>query len=352
MPVSIVVGGQYGSEGKGKVVALLSQLHSEPWVVRCGGPNSGHTTCVAGRDVVLRQLPAAAGQIGAKLFLSAGCVVSEDLLINEIVACHLSPNQVTVDPRAVLVTPTDVEAEQALSDSIGSTASGTGSALARRMLRGKHVQLAGDSERLRQYVQVKLVAELLHRHIDLGGQVIVEGTQGFGLSLLHGAGYPFVTSRDTTAAGFAMEVGLSPRQIDDIVMVIRTYPIRVSGNSGELSDEITWDIIRERSGAPTVELEYTSVTNRVRRVGEFNLSLVRQAVLYNRPTSIALMGLDRLDFRNRGITDQADCSDHAVTFLNKLESQLRLPIRWVGSGFQTAEAIDRSPQHHYSTINE
>ena len=103
MPVTIVVGGQFGSEGKGKVTSLIANRSPEPWVVRCGGPNSGHTTAVLGREVILRQLPAAVGHTGARLLLSAGCVVDERVLAGEIERFGIEPGRVIVDPRAVLL---------------------------------------------------------------------------------------------------------------------------------------------------------------------------------------------------------------------------------------------------------
>src|SRR5947207_2126165 len=93
---TIVVGGQYGSEGKGKVVALMSRTGA-PWVVRCGGPNSGHTTCVDGAEVVVRQVPAAAGNSRATLLVAAGCVVDERLLVREITYLGLTRGKVIVD---------------------------------------------------------------------------------------------------------------------------------------------------------------------------------------------------------------------------------------------------------------
>ena len=251
MACTVVVGGQYGSEGKGKVVALIAALAKEPWVVRCGGPNSGHTTNIHGKEVVLRQLPAAAGHPNAMLFVSAGCAVSEEIVLKEFDLCGLAKEQVIVDPRPVLVLAADIDAEQALAESIGSTASGTGSALGRRLLRQSDVRLVGDSEILHERVTVASVAPILHDCLDHGRQVIIEGTQGFGLSLLHGPFFPHVTSRDTTAAGFAMETGISPRQVNEIVLVIRTFPIRVGGASGPLRDEISWEEIQQLSQAPT-----------------------------------------------------------------------------------------------------
>ena len=259
MPATIVVGGQYGSEGKGKVVALTRSQKSEPWVVRCGGPNSGHTTNVGGHEIVLRQIPAAAGHPRAVLMISAGCAVDEEILLTEIRDLELARDRVIVDPRAVLVTAADKAAERGIAATIRSTASGTGYALSRRMLRRDDVQLVSDSERIGRYARVEPVAPLLHDHLDSGGDVIVEGTQGFGLSLLHGCHYPHVTSRDTTAAGFAADVGLSPRQIGDIILVIRTFPIRVGGPSGRLDEETTWEEIARLAGAPVVQKEFTSV---------------------------------------------------------------------------------------------
>jgi len=250
---------------------------------------------VRGREVILQQIPAAAGHPSALLLLAAGCAVSEEVVLRELDLCDLPRERVVIDPRAVLVAKADVEAEQEIAESIGSTSSGTGAALMRRMSRSKGTRLVASSEQLRHRVRIEPVAPLLHDHLDRGGDVLVEGTQGFGLSLLHGPHYPHVTARDTTAAGFAMEVGLSPRQIDDIIMVIRTFPIRVGGKSGPLENEISWEEIQRISGAPRVVPELTSVTKRTRRVARFDIEAVRQACLYNRPTVLAVMGLDRLD---------------------------------------------------------
>jgi adenylosuccinate synthase len=337
MPCTIVVGGQYGSEGKGKVTALTAALHDEPWVVRCGGPNSGHTTNVKGREVVLRQIPAAAGHPNALLMLAAGCAVSEEVVLDEIERFELPRARVVIDPRAVLVAKADLDTEQAIAESIGSTASGTGAALVRRMMREAGVRLAGDSELLYEHARIEPVAPLLHDHLDRGGDVIIEGTQGFGLSLLHGPHFPYVTSRDTTASAFAMEVGLSPRQIDEIIMVIRTFPIRVGGNSGPLPDEISWEEIQRTSNAPEAYPELTSVTRRLRRVGRFDIELVKAACLYNRPTALAVMGADRLDYSVYGVRDAGTFSSEVLDFLANISHETGVPTRWVGTGFGTFE---------------
>lgn len=224
MAVTIVVGGQYGSEGKGKIVALLAKDSDSPWLVRCGGPNSGHTVTIDGKSVIMRQVPSCMDAEKATFCISAGCVVDEEILLREVDLLRIPREKIIVDPRSVLVTEEDRRAESEALVRIGSTCSGTGAALLRRMSRAKGVRLSKDSTAIKARCRVETVATLLHSRIEQRGEVIIEGTQGFALSLLHGPDYPFVTSRDTTAAGFAMEVGLSPRHIDNIVMVISDIP--------------------------------------------------------------------------------------------------------------------------------
>jgi adenylosuccinate synthase len=339
MPATIVVGGQYGSEGKGKVVALLASHLDFPWLVRCGGPNSGHTVTVGGRDVVLRQVPSCAEPHKAVFCLAAGCVIEEAVLLRELDMLNVQQERIIVDPRAVILTEQDREIERRELKDISSTCSGTGAALMRRMSRRADVALAKCSKVLAARCRIERVAPLLHQTLDDGGDVVVEGTQGFGLSLLHGTGYPFVTSRDTTAAGFAMEVGLSPRLINKIVMVLRSFPIRVGGPSGPLAEELSWDDVARISGAPKTIPEYTSVTKRMRRVALFDTEAAKLACRYNRPTSLALMGLDRLDHANTGVTEFRDLTLKARRFLSDLTTATGVPIEFAGTGFGTFDAV-------------
>jgi adenylosuccinate synthase len=339
MPATIVVGGQYGSEGKGKVVALLANRSKSPWLVRCGGPNSGHTVTIDGSDIILRQVPCSSEPHTATFCISAGCAIDETILLRELDLLNIDRQRIIVDPRAVIVTEEDREAERRDLKEIASTCSGTGSASVRRMSRRSDVSLANASDAILSRCRVETVAPLLHNVLDDGGDVIVEGTQGFALSLLHGPDYPFVTSRDTTAAGFAMEVGLSPRLIDEIVIVVRTFPIRVGGPSGPFADEISWEEIARISGAPQAQPEYTSVTKRLRRVARFNPSAVQSACRYNRPTSLAVMGMDRLEYENTGVTELTNLTRRARAFLDELGLETGVPIQFAGTGFGTLDTI-------------
>ena len=339
MPSTIVVGGQYGSEGKGKVVSLLAQDMDSPWVVRCGGPNSGHTVTVRGQSQVLQQVPSSPEHPEASLLIGAGSVIDERILIDELDLLGISRRRIFIDPRAVIVSDEDRIREHDELDHIASTYSGTGAALIRRMSRRDTIGLARDSEVLRGRCTVQVVADLLHDVLDRGGNVLVEGTQGFALSLLHGPHYPYLTARDTTASGFATEVGLSPRHINNIVMVLRTFPIRVGGKSGPLPNEIRWEEIQTASGAPQPMPEYTSVTRTLRRVAKFDIEAVKTACRFNAPTSLAIMGLDRLDYANRGVSDYDLLTPTAKEFIAFVESNTGVCVRIVGTGFTTHEGI-------------
>lgn len=351
MPVTVVVGGQYGSEGKGKVTALLASQVDSPWLVRCGGPNSGHTVTIKGKDFVLRQVPSSAEPHKGRFCVAAGCVVDEKVLVQELDTLEVEPERIIVDPRAVILTDADRDTESRTLSSIGSTCSGTGAALVRRMSRRGDVTLAEHSAILRNRCRVETVARLLHLALDDGEEVIVEGTQGFALSLFHGVNYPFLTSRDTTAAGFAMEAGLSPRLVDYVVLVLRTFPIRVGGSSGPLENELSWEDIREISGAPEVFPEYTSVTKRLRRVARFDMQAIKLACDYNRPTSLAVMGMDRLDFANTGASSFEALTETARTFVDEVELATGVPVEIIGTGFSTFESIRRSARSHTTALS-
>jgi adenylosuccinate synthase len=137
--------------------------------------------------------------------------------------------------------------------------------------------------------------------------VLIEGTQGFGLSLLHSGMFPYTTSRDTSAAAFVSEAGLSPLDVDEVIMVIRSYPIRVGGNSGPLVSEINWDSVTKLAGSEKSLIEYTSVTKKIRRVGHFNPEIVRKAIEVNNPNRIVLNHVDYIDAscRNGHLSEKA-----------------------------------------------
>jgi adenylosuccinate synthase len=134
-------------------------------------------------------------------------------------------------------------------------------------------------------------------------------------------------------------------------MVVRTFPIRVGGPSGPLPKEISWEDIRQLSGAPAMYEEYTSVTKRLRRVACFDLDSVKIACQYNRPSGLAVMGLDRLDYQNAGVRDPSGLTAHAKDFLEELQLETCVPIEFVGTGFGTFDVVRIAVDNPLLTAN-
>lgn len=328
MPVTVVVGGQFGSEGKGKVVHYLAKEMDASVAIRCGGPNSGHTVIDPnGRPIIFQQLPTASILSDVNIVLCAGFYIDIDILKNEIEITRLNPDRLWIDPNAVVITPEIKRAEQnaGLIDTIGSTGSGTGEAVIRRIQRYKDILFAKDEPSLSVFV--KDTKAFLRKQLENDKRIILEGTQGFGLSLYHSSFYPYVTSRDTTASGFLSEAGLSPIDVDDVVLTIRAFPIRVAGSSGPLEREIDWETVTLEGGHSNPIEERTSVTNRRRRVARFDSKIVKEAVIVNAPSRIVMNHLDYLksvEFSER---------DEIVTnFVTNIEHQLKRKIDFLGYG--------------------
>jgi adenylosuccinate synthase len=341
MPLTVIVGGQYGSEGKGKITSYLALRDNVDVVVRCGGPNSGHTVDVNGQRYELRSLPSGFINSGTRLLLAAGCLINPEILLTEIKSTGIDPKRVGVDRHAGIISPIEGEEEGKLRlrDRLGSTLSGTGVGVANRVLRNPDFKLAKDIPELQEFLTD--VSAEVNAVLDKSGKVLVEGTQGFGLSVYHSPHYPYATSRDTTASGFLSEVGVSPRLVTDIVMAVRTYPIRVAGNSGPFKDEISWEEVRQRSGYPTDIREFTTTTKKLRRVGLFDMDLLQRATLMNRPTKMALHGADYLSYRNKSVSNFDELEETARSFVGDIETALRVCVAQIGTGPANGELVDR-----------
>jgi|SRR5215213_305873 len=330
MPVTVVVGGQFGSEGKGKVAHFVAREMDASVAIRVGGPNSGHTVInPSGDRLILRQLPTAAILPNVTCSLGAGSYIIPELLFQEITLTGIDKDRLFIDPHAVVITDEELrsERESSLRQNIGSTQSGTGAAVLRRISRGSGVVFAENDERLKPFV--RSVTSFLRDQLTKNKRIILEGTQGFGLSLLHSSYYPVVTSRDTTASGFLSEAGLSPFDVDDIVMVLRAFPIRVGGNSGHLPEEISWDRVTAESGSKAKIVEHTSVSKSIRRVAHFTPEVVLDAIKLNRPSRVVLNHVDYVDVT----CVDSDClTEKALRFVEQVEHAIGSKIDYVGCG--------------------
>ena len=345
MPVSVVIGGQFGSEGKGKVALEIARRSSDPVaVIRVGGPNSGHTAYDrAGRKHVLRQLPAGCIDRDVDVVLPAGSYIDVDVLMSEIEQLEYPRERIRISNHARIITDEHKQWEAAagLAGAIGSTGSGVGAAVMASVARGAdNFELesfeAVDHPDLEPFVCD--TTDHLRGQLNAGYRVIVEGTQGFGLSLLEGGFWPKATSRSTTAAGALAEAGLSPVDVDDVTMVIRSFPIRVAGNSGPLVDETTWDEIAKKVGRDDDLREHTTVTKRLRRVGHFDPVFVRRALAVNRPTRLVLNHLDYVGADE----DLDDPRSNVRSFVRRVESNIGREADWLG--FSGLGVIEREVQ--------
>jgi adenylosuccinate synthase len=328
MPISVVVGGQFGSEGKGKVAHFLAVETRARFAVRVGGPNSGHTVIdPLGNAVVFRHLPTASLLCDVISVIPSGAYLHVPTLLSEIKHVGLNSDRLVIDPHAWVIEDRDVqsESEAGLQVAIGSTGTGTGAALIRRIHRVEPGSFAKDVHQLQPYIRE--TSDMLAQALSAQQRVLIEGTQGFGLSLLHSKLYPYCTSRDTVAAAFVAEAGLSPLDVDQIVLVIRSFPIRVAGVSGPLPQEIDWDTITLESGYSTALNEYTSVTKRLRRVARFDAEVVRRAIAYNHPTHIALNHLDYID---AACARDNQATGRALDFVRQVEHDIGTSISLLG----------------------
>lgn len=329
MPLTVVVGGQFGSEGKGKVSQLLAQIEGAVGVVRTGGTNSGHTGIAADGSLrALRQLPTAALLADVACLLPPGSIIDPEIFVAEVKGYGLSPERVKVHPWSTVISAEDKATEHTsgLVKTIGSTGSGTGAAIQRRISRltdNKPILASGHNvlhpflSDTTTHIRAALKEDKL---------IVIEGTQGFGLSIFHGGYFPHATSRDTTAAGFVAEAGLSPRDVSDIVLVIRSFPIRVAGSSGPLKNEISWNELAIEAGLPETHQELTTATGRIRRVGRFDGEVVRRAIEINQPTRIVL---NHLDYVDASITS-GPVTSKARAFIDFVEGEIGANIDFIG----------------------
>jgi adenylosuccinate synthase len=332
----VVVGAQWGDEGKGKLVDVLAERAD--WVVRYqGGANAGHTVHIGDKSFVLHQIPSGILHPGVRCAIGNGVVLDVETLfaeIDELVSDGIDvEGRLYVSDRAHLVLPYHklVDGQSSASKEIGTTGRGIGPAYEDKYgRRGIRLLDLRDPERLRKLVErgvahanIQLatsgakradvdytlgvldrftkrllplaedVGLKIHRAISGGAAVLLEGAQGSLLDIDHGT-YPYVTSSSTTSGGAATGVGIAPKELDSVIGVVKAYTTRV-GN-GPLPTEFDEPLASEirRLGN-----EFGATTGRPRRCGWFDGVVVRYAARVNGLTDLAVTKLDVLDTLER-----------------------------------------------------
>ena len=343
----VVVGAQWGDEGKGKVVDLLTERVAA--VARFqGGHNAGHTLVIAGEKTVLSLIPSGVLHDGVRCFIGNGVVVSLQALLSEAdkLAARGIPvfERLVISPQCPLVLPSHAAIDRARERAsgerkIGTTGRGVGPAyedkVARRAVRvGDLLNPAHLESRLRELLDwhnfllqhhlkeapVDFAATLaecqaqaarvcgligdvtleLHRLRASGANVLLEGAQGTLLDVDHGT-YPFVTSSNTVAGYAAVGTGLGPRDIDAVLGIVKAYTTRVGAGPfpTELDDEAGRHLAR-------IGQEFGAVTGRPRRTGWFDAVAMRRSIMTNGITALCVTKLDVMD----GLAEVKICVDY------------------------------------------
>jgi len=329
MGLTVVCGGFFGDEGKGKIAGYLALKDKPEIAVRTGSVNAGHTAVYNKRKFKFRILPVAALNNYSRLLLPAGCLIRLDVLFKELELAN-SRDRLGIDRQAGIIENKHIEMERrdGVMKGIGSTMQGVGAAMAERVMR--RLKLAKDIPELKPFLTD--VATEVNEALDKGLGVIIEGTQGLFLSLYHGT-YPFVTSRDTSASAILSEVGIGPKKVDDVILVLKAYVTRVGAGPlpGELSEEEA-----NRQGL----VEIATVTGRRRRVALFNIELAKRAVMINSATQIAITKIDILFKEATGKRQWEDLPSKAKKWIEDLENKIKVPITLIGTGEEILDTID------------
>ena len=327
--VIIVQGGQYGSEAKGQIAGVICEREWVNIAVRTGATNAGHTYYVRGEAVKFQQLPVAAAIPGIQIVLGAGSLIDPHILDAEVqLASRLAGDDVrarlVVDPRAALHLPAHAE-RSAISGrhvAIGATGKGCSEALIDR-IKGRSDKsyvlfgLFGKSPFTHDY-NIADTEALLNQRFDEGAKILLEGTQGQGLDLYLGP-YPYTTHKQCGPGQWMLECGLSPALPTDIVMVVRTYPIRVAGNSGPMTHEMSWPMMANIINNERKERDLPPIVN-MAAVYEFEMAVKANAHKFALP-----VGSDGLDQHMWRESDRV-LFRQALSDLNKVAmEQIGLP---------------------------
>jgi adenylosuccinate synthase len=355
----VVLGSQWGDEGKGKIVDLLTDQAAA--VVRYqGGHNAGHTLVVNGVKTVLHLIPSGILREGVQCLIGNGVVLAPDALLREMHTLETQGvpvrERLRISANCPLILPVHVAVDQAReahrgAGKIGTTGRGIGPAyedkVARRAVRVADLVRGGEhlAQRLREVVEYHnfrlqhyyqtapvsvdevialaqqwrealsgLVCDVtgtLHQIRRQGGKLMFEGAQGSLLDIDHGT-YPFVTSSNTTAGGVSTGTGVGPLYLDYVLGITKAYTTRVG--SGPFPTELVYDAARDEGDAIGKHLgvnghEFGATTGRQRRCGWFDAVALRRAVEINSLSGLCLTKLDVLD----GLAELRICTEYRST---------------------------------------
>jgi adenylosuccinate synthase len=356
---NVVTDGQWGSCGKGHTTIALAEKFRPDIIGTTNMANAGHTACGWTKDEVhvAKALPSAA--ILARWLATSTRPYWPDIYVGATAAFNLQQmlkeievtgcrDRLHIHPRAGVITEAHRYREDNGTQSsvrhIASTMQGCGEFLADKILRCKDLRLARDYEELQSWIFQEMHLNLAHR-LKYGRTYLHEGAQGFSLDISHGSHYPECTSRGTTAIQNLADMGVAPKYLGNVYLVIRPYPIRVGnvegGHSGGCypdQKETSWHTVALGAEMTMEQYEHlhqsevTTVTKRQRRVFTFSPQQVKEAAIVNGATQIVVNFADQIDIRAKGCNSWQSLPPKVHKFIHMVEQITGVPVTMVGTG--------------------
>ncbi|MBS7646285.1 MAG: adenylosuccinate synthetase [Candidatus Bathyarchaeia archaeon] len=330
MPCTVIIGGFWGDEGKGKIISYLALKDKIDVCVRTGSVNAAHTVWFEGRRYALHMVPATFVYEKCRLLIGAGANIHVAKFLEEVELTNVK-NRIGVDYQASIIEEKHSEQDRTSAHlkGIGTTGWGVGPAIEERVRRT--AKLAKEVPELQPYLTDAALE--VNNAIDSGKKVILEGTQGFMLSLFFGT-YPYVTGRDTSASGVCSEAGVGPTKVDDVLIVFKSFMTRVG--AGPLPGELPREEAIKRGW-----FEIAAGTGRERRSAPFSFEIAKKSATVNGATQAALTKLDALYPKCKGVRKYEDLPVEAKEFVREIERQVGIPVILIGTGPDALDIIDR-----------
>jgi len=330
MPCTVIVGAFWGDEGKGKIISYLALKDKLDFCARTGSVNAAHTVWINGNRYALHMVPAAFVHEKCRLLIGAGANVHVARLLEEVELTKVK-GRMGVDQQASII-----EEKHSIQDKtsahlkgIGTTGWGVGPAIEERVRRT--AKIAKEIPELQPFLAD--VATEINEGIDSGKKVLLEGTQGFMLSLFYGT-YPYVTGRDTGAAAICSEAGVGPTRVDDVLIVYKSFMTRVG--AGPLPGEVTKEEAIKRGW-----FETAAGTGRDRRSAPFDFELAKKTAKINGATQAAVTKLDSMFPKCRGARKFDALPNEAKQFIKEIENRTGIPVVLIGTGPEALDIVDR-----------
>ena len=350
--IDLVLDLQYGSTGKGLIVGHLAEKNGYDTVITAWAPNAGHTYINRdGRKFIHTHL--ANGIVSPyvrRVLLGPGSLINPTQLLAEMAECadiiHAKNIDIMIHPHAAVVTERHIEEEAGPMTKIGSTKKGVGAAMQQRIRRDPDdLNIAASCPELEDYI---VTVEGYNQAVSAARRILIEGAQGFGLSMYHGF-YPYTTSRDVSTWQILADCAIPREMMYDevgrarlkVIGTARTYPIRVAnrfdthgtmvGYSGPVYDDQV-EIDFETIGQLT---ELTTVTKLPRRIFTFSALQIHDAIRMNGPDYVFLNFINYVKDRNE-----------LIAIVQAIEHTEHAPIvKWLGAGPTTNDVYDTEWVH-------